>query len=55
MRLDPSQAKFAVAPGFSARKVSAREHGKAVPDEADMMKITNLLGNRRPAPALSSI
>lgn len=37
-----SQVKFAAALGVSVRKVSAWEHGKAVPDEATMKKICNL-------------
>ena len=34
-----SQVKFAAAIGVSVKKVSAWEHGKAVPDEAEMTKI----------------
>ena len=34
-----SQVKFAAALGVSVKKVSAWEHGKAVPDEAEMEKI----------------
>ena len=37
-----SQVKFAVALGVSVKKVSAWEHGKAVPDEAVMGKIIAL-------------
>ena len=36
-----SQVKFAAALGVSVKKVSALEHGKAVPDEAEMEKIVN--------------
>jgi len=38
-----SQVKFAAALGASVKKVSAWEHGKAVPDEADAMKIRNMV------------
>ncbi len=34
-----SQVKFASALGVSVKKVSAWEHGKAVPDEAETEKI----------------
>ena len=34
-----SQVKFAAALGVSVKKVSAWEHGKAVPDEAEMKRI----------------
>ena len=34
-----SQVKFAAALGVSVKKVSAWEHGKAVPDEAEMERI----------------
>ena len=34
-----SQAKFADALGVSVKKVSAWEHGKALPDEAEMERI----------------
>ncbi len=37
-----SQAKFAAALGVSVKKVSAWEHGKAVPDEAEMEKIRGI-------------
>lgn len=37
-----SQVKFAAALGVSVKKVSAREHGKAVPDEAEIEKINNV-------------
>ena len=37
-----SQVKFAAALGVSAKKVSAWEHGKAVPDEAESEKIRAL-------------
>jgi len=37
-----SQVKFAAALGVSVKKVSAWEHGKAVPDEAEMEKIEKL-------------
>lgn len=37
-----SQVKFAAALGVSVKKVSAWEHGKAVPDEAEMGKIIKL-------------
>lgn len=38
-----SQVKFAAALGVSVKKVSAWEHGKAVPDEAEVEKIKNML------------
>ena len=37
-----SQAKFATALGVSVKKVSAWEHGQAVPDEAEMEKIRGM-------------
>ena len=37
-----SQVKFAVALGVSVKKVSAWEHGKAVPDEAETEKIRGM-------------
>ena len=37
-----SQVKFAAALGVPVKKVSAWEHGKAVPDEAEMEKIEKL-------------
>ena len=37
-----SQVKFAAALGVSVKKVSAWEHGKDTPDEAEMEKIRNL-------------
>ena len=37
-----SQVKFAAALGVSVKKVSAWEHGKAVPDEAEMEKIRGM-------------
>ena len=37
-----SQAKFATALGVSVKKVSAWEHGKAVPDEAEMARIRGM-------------
>ena len=37
-----SQVKFAAALGVSVKKVSAWEHGKAVPDEAEMEKIKHI-------------
>ena len=37
-----SQVKFAAALGVSVKKVSAWEHGKAVPDEAEMEKIRGI-------------
>ena len=37
-----SQVKFAAALGVSVKKVSAWEHGKAVPDEAEMEKIEHI-------------
>lgn len=37
-----SQVKFAAALGVSVKTVSAWEHGKAVPDEAEMKKIYEL-------------
>jgi hypothetical protein len=37
-----SQVKFASALGVSVKKVSAWEHGKAVPDEAETEKIRRL-------------
>ena len=37
-----SQAKFATALGVSVKKVSAWEHGKAVPDEAENEKIRGI-------------
>ena len=37
-----SQAKFATALGVSVKKVSAWEHGKAVPDEAEAEKIRRM-------------
>ena len=37
-----SQAKFATALGVSVKKVSAWEHGKAVPDEAEAEKIRGI-------------
>ena len=37
-----SQVKFAVALGVSVKKVSAWEHGKAVPDEAETEKIRGI-------------
>ena len=37
-----SQVKFAEALGVSVKKVSAWEHGKAVPDEAEMEKIRGM-------------
>ena len=36
------QVKFAAALGVSVKKVSAWEHGKAVPDEAEMEKIRGM-------------
>ncbi len=39
-----SQAKFAAALGVSVKKVSAWEHGKAVPDEAEKEKIRGMSG-----------
>lgn len=42
-----SQVKFAAALGVSVKKVSAWEHGKAVPDEAEMEKINGVYyGNK---------
>ena len=38
-----SQVKFAAALGVSVKTVSAWEHGKAVPDEAEIEKINKLL------------
>ena len=38
-----SQVKFAAALGVSVKKVSAWEHGKAVPDEIDQEKICILI------------
>ena len=38
-----SQVKFAAALGVSVKKVSAWEHGKTVPDEAETMKIRNMV------------
>jgi len=40
--LGMSQVKFAAALGVSVKKVSAWEHGKAVPDEAEMEKIKHI-------------
>ena len=40
-----SQAKFATALGVSVKKVSAWEHGKAVPNEVETEKIRGI-GNR---------
>ena len=37
-----SQVKFAAALGVSVKTVSAWEHGKAVPDEAEMEKIKHI-------------
>ena len=37
-----SQVKFAAALGVSVKKVSAWEHGKAVPDEAEMERIRGM-------------
>ena len=37
-----SQVKFAAALGVSVKKVSAWEHGKTVPDEAEMEKIKHI-------------
>jgi hypothetical protein len=37
-----SQVKFAAALGVSVKKVSAWEHGKAVPDEAEIEKIRKM-------------
>lgn len=37
-----SQVKFAAVLGVSVKKVSAWEHGKAVPDEAEMEKIKHI-------------
>ena len=37
-----SQVKFAAALGISVKKVSAWEHGKAVPDEAEMERINKI-------------
>lgn len=37
-----SQVKFAAALGVSVKKVSAWEHGKAVPDEAETKKIKHI-------------
>lgn len=37
-----SQVKFAAALGVSVKKVSAWEHGKAVPDEAEVEKIRGM-------------
>ena len=37
-----SQVKFAATLGVSAKKVSAWEHGKAVPDEVEMEKIRGM-------------
>ena len=37
-----SQVKFAAALGVSVKTVSAWEHGKSVPDEAEMDKIKNI-------------
>jgi DNA-binding transcriptional regulator YiaG len=37
-----SQVKFASALGVSVKKVSAWEHGKAVPDEAETEKIRGM-------------
>ena len=39
-----SQVKFATALGVSVKKVSAWEHGKAVPDEAETEKIRGMSG-----------
>ena len=39
-----SQVKFAAALGVSVKKVSAWEHGKAVPDEAETEKIRGMSG-----------
>ena len=39
-----SQVKFAAALGVSVKKVSAWEHGKAVPDEAETGKIRGMSG-----------
>ena len=41
-RLGLSQVKFAAALGVSVKKVSAWEHGKALPDEATLEKINGL-------------
>jgi len=38
-----SQVKFAAALGVSVKKVAAWEHGKALPDEAETMKIRNMV------------
>ena len=38
-----SQVKFAAALGVSVKTVSAWEHGKTVPDEAETMKIRNMV------------
>ena len=38
-----SQVKFAAALNVSVKKVSAWEHGKAVPDEAEVEEIKNML------------
>ena len=37
-----SQVKFAAALGVPVKKVSAWEHGKAVPDEVEMEKIKDI-------------
>ena len=42
-----SQVKFAAALGVSVKKVSAWEHGKAVPDEAEMRRIIELTVEKR--------
>ena len=39
--LKHSQAKFAAALGVSVKKVSAWEHGKAAPTEAELEKINS--------------
>lgn len=41
-----SQVKFAAALGVSVKTVSAWEHGKTVPDEAETTKIMNCLLNK---------
>ena len=40
--LSLSQVKFAAALGVSVKKVAAWEHGKALPDEAEMEKIKHI-------------
>ena len=41
-----SQVKSAAALGVPVKKVSAWEHGKAVPDEAEMSKIVKLIPSK---------